>query len=265
MYGTAWKKEKTTDLVKLAVKVGFTAIDTANQLRHYDEARVGEALLAVYKNGIKREDLFIQTKFTPLDGQGNTPPYDPRAGLTSQVEQSFESSLKHLHTDVIDSYVLHGPYGQYGLTDEDWEVWTAIERLYNEGKVRMIGISNVNSKQLSMLCQKAKVKPMMVQNRCYASRGWDAAVREVCREHNIIYQGFSLLTANTAVFTTDTMRDIMQKTGGTVAQIVFRFAMDVGMLPLTGTTDEQHMREDLSARNLKLSPEDIAAIEHLYS
>lgn len=84
MYGTAWKKDKTTGLVQMAVEAGFTAIDTANQLKHYDEARVGEALLNLYKKGVKRESLFLQTKFTSLDGQDNRLPYDAAADLTTQ-------------------------------------------------------------------------------------------------------------------------------------------------------------------------------------
>lgn len=69
MYGTAWKKDSTTRLVLQAVEAGFTAIDTANQLIHYDEARVGEALLTLAKKGITRDQLFLQTKFTPVNGQ----------------------------------------------------------------------------------------------------------------------------------------------------------------------------------------------------
>ena len=130
MYGTAWKKEATIQLVQLAVEAGFTAIDTANQLIHYQEALVGEALLALAKQGVARDRLFLQTKFTPTNGQDHRTPYDASATLTTQVTQSFDSSLTHLHTDYLDSYVLHGPYQRRGLGDADWEVWAAIEGLY---------------------------------------------------------------------------------------------------------------------------------------
>src|SRR5712691_5777330 len=152
MYGTAWKKEATTRLVQSAVAAGFTAIDTANQLIHYQEALVGEALQALTKQGIARDRLFLQTKFTPVNGQDHRTPYDASADLTTQVKQSMDSSLKHLHTEYVDSYVLHGPYSRQGLGASDWEVWTAIEALYNSGKTRMIGISNVNAEQLNQLC-----------------------------------------------------------------------------------------------------------------
>ena len=199
MYGTAWKKDATSRLVQLAVTSGFKAIDTANQLIHYDEALVGDALRALEKKGIGREKLFLQTKFTSINGQDHRTPYDATANLKTQVKQSMDSSLAHLHTDYLDSYVLHGPYSRQGLGAEDWEIWATMEELYKAGKTRMIGISNVTADQLNKLCAKATVKPMMVQNRCYATMGWDQEVREICRNNNLIYQGFSLLTANSKV------------------------------------------------------------------
>jgi diketogulonate reductase-like aldo/keto reductase len=261
MYGTAWKKEATTQLVLQAVEAGFTAIDTANQIIHYDEARVGEALLTLAKQGIARDKLFLQTKFTPANGQDHRTPYDPKADLTAQVNQSFASSLSHLRTEYLDSYVLHGPYQRYGLGDADWEVWAAIEALYESGKTKMIGISNVTAEQLRQLCARAKHKPMVVQNRCYAAFGWDREVREVCRAHGIIYQGFSLLTANRAVFMEPDIRAMATRYKAGSAQIVFRFAMQIGMLPLTGTTDPQHMKEDLAVRQFTLTPDEVQRIE----
>jgi len=261
MYGTAWKKEATTQLVQQAVAAGFTAIDTANQLIHYQEALVGEALLALAKQGTKRESLFLQTKFTPVNGQDHRTPYDVKADLTTQVKQSFDSSLSHLHTDYLDSYVLHGPYSRYGLGAADWEVWAAIEGIYESGKTKMVGISNVSAEQLTQLCAKAKHKPMMVQNRCYAALGWDKEVREICRTHGIIYQGFSLLTANRGVLVEPEVRAIAQRFQTGVAQVIFRFAMQIGMLPLTGTTNQQHMKEDLTAEQFTLTQEDLQRIE----
>jgi diketogulonate reductase-like aldo/keto reductase len=261
MYGTAWKEDATAHLVQLAVTSGFTAIDTANQLIHYREALVGEALLALDKQGVKRDALFLQTKFTPVNGQDHRTPYDASADLTTQVQQSFDSSLTHLHTDYVDSYVLHGPYSRWGLGESDREVWAAMEELYQSGKTKMIGISNVTASQLTQLCDEARIKPMVVQNRCYAARGWDREVREICQAHGIIYQGFSLLTANRDVMADPDIRAIAIRLGTGPAQVVFRFAMQIGMLPLTGTTSEQHMKDDLQAEQLALLPEEIQLIE----
>ncbi|HTL60778.1 MAG TPA: aldo/keto reductase [Nitrospira sp.] len=261
MYGTAWKKEATTDLVLEAVKAGFKAIDTANQLIHYDEGRVGEALVLLAQQGVGREHLFLQTKFTPLNGQDHRTPYDRTASVGMQVRQSFESSLAHLHTDHLDSYVLHGPYYRGGLGPEDWEVWAAIESLYAEGRTKMIGVSNVSAAQLALLCERAAHRPMIVQNRCYAAFGWDRAVRELCRTHGIVYQGFSLLTANREVFLDPTIRAIAETYNTGVAQVIFRFAMQIGMVPLTGTSNSRHMVEDLQVDRFTLTPVELEHIE----
>ncbi len=261
MYGTAWKKEATAPLVLQAVQAGFRALDTANQLIHYEEARVGEALATLARQGITRDQLFLQTKYTSANGQDHRTPYDVKADLTTQVRQSFDSSLAHLQTDYLDSYVLHGPQYRRGLGAEDWEVWTAMEQLYEAKKVRMIGVSNVSADQLTLLCEKATHKPMVVQNRCYAAFGWDQDVRAICRTHHLVYQGFSLLTANREVFADPDIRAMAARYGMGLAQLVFRFAMQIGMLPLTGTTNPQHMSEALESERFTLAPEDLHRIE----
>ena len=261
MYGTAWKKEATRPLVLLAVESGFKAIDTANQLIHYDEALVGEALQTLQKQGIQRDALFLQTKFTPAEGQDHRTPYDPSADLTTQVNQSFASSLTHLVTDYVDSYVLHAPYSRRGLGEADWEVWSAMEAIYQSGKIRMIGVSNITAGQLTLLCDRANHKPMVVQNRCYAALAWDKEVREICQTHGIIYQGFSLLTANRQVLAAPEVQQIARRVHATPAQIIFRFAIQIGMLPLTGSTSRQHMIEDLQAEQFMLSSDEVEQME----
>jgi len=262
-YGTAWKEERTEALTALALRAGFTAIDTANQRRHYHEAGVGAAVEAFLAAGGRREELFLQTKFTYVGGQDHRLPYDPRAPYTAQVEQSFASSLSHLGVSYVDSYVLHGPEGGHGLTQGDAETWQAMEALQRTGKARLIGVSNVSLRQLEMLFRGAAVKPAFVQNRCFARDGWDADVRTFCGEHGIAYQGFSLLTANARALSSAAVADIARRAGCTVPQVVFRFATQVGMIALTGTTSEAHMGEDLAAFDFELTPADIAAIERV--
>jgi diketogulonate reductase-like aldo/keto reductase len=261
IYGTAWKKDATARLVQLAVASGFRAIDTANQPVHYNESLVGEALQALGKQGITREMLFLQTKFTPVDGHDHRVPYDASADLTTQVSQSFESSLTHLGTDYVDSYLLHGPYSRRGLGTEDWEVWAALEGIARSGRAKMIGISNVSAGQLTQLCERAAVKPMVVQNRCYAALGWDHDVRALCNAHGIIYQGFSLLTANQEILDHPAILAMAKRLGTGPLQVIFCFAQHIGILPLTGTTSGQHMKEDLQVDHLELSPDDVTLIE----
>jgi diketogulonate reductase-like aldo/keto reductase len=262
LYGTAWKEERTRPLTELALREGFRGIDTANQRRHYHEAGVGEAVGAAVAGGlVRRNELFLQTKFTSLGGQDHRLPYDPKARVAAQVEQSFARSLEHLGTEAIDSYVLHGPSRRFGLAAEDWEAWRAMEAIHATGRARLLGVSNVSLEQLQLLCRDARVRPRFVQNRCFASQGWDRGVRQFCTANGIIYQGFSLLTANRAELGRPQMSQIAQRHGKTVHQVVFRFALDVGMIPLTGTTDAAHMREDLGVFDFRLEPAEVALIE----
>jgi len=264
VYGTAWKELETERLTRLALEAGFRGIDTANQRRHYHEAGVGAALARAFAQGlVTREQLFIQTKFTSVGGQDHRLPYDPRADDATQVRQSFARSLEHLGVERIDSYVLHGPSGGIGLNASDLAVWAAMEALHAAGQTRFIGVSNVGLDQLELLCERARTPPSFVQNRCFARNGWDAEIRAFCRERGLVYQGFSLLTANIAHLRTPAFAEIVRRVGRTPAQVVFRFALQVGMQPLTGTKDPTHMREDLGMYDFALSPEDMRRVEDI--
>jgi diketogulonate reductase-like aldo/keto reductase len=106
-------------------------------------------------------------------------------------------------------------------------------------------------------------RPAFVQNRCFARTGWDRQVRAFCNERGIIYQGFSLLTANPEVLRHPLVGALASHHKVTAAQVIFRFAQQVGMLPLTGTSDPTHMRQDLASREFDLSAADVQAIESL--
>ncbi len=264
LYGTAWKEDRTPALTELALRMGFRGIDTANQRRHYFEEGVGAGLAAAYSAGIvKRSDLFLQTKFTHQAGQDHRLPYDPEAALATQVAQSLASSLEHLGTDYVDSFVLHGPSSGYGWTDGDAEVWNAMVKERDAGRTRLLGVSNVSLRHLQQMLAAHPDIPAFVQNRCFARFGWDRNVRLLCAEKKIAYQGFSLLTANPEVLGHPRVTNLANRLQATASQVVFRFARAVGMLPLTGTSSVTHMKQDLASRELPLSAEDVRWIESL--
>ncbi|MGA7217582.1 MAG: aldo/keto reductase [Candidatus Sulfotelmatobacter sp.] len=264
LYGTAWKEERTPALVELALRAGFRGIDTANQRRHYFEAGVGRGLAAAYRAGVAtRTDLFLQTKFTYWPGQDHRLPYDPAASLSVQVAQSLAGSLEHLGTDYVDSFVLHGPSSGYDWADADSEVWEAMRKERDAGRARLLGVSNVSSQHLEQMAEVRDEAPAFVQNRCYARLGWDREIRAFCRERQIVYQGFSLLTANVDVLRHPIVTRIAAGAGATPAQVVFAFARAVEILPLTGTANAEHMKQDLESVGLVLSDEAVRTIESL--
>jgi diketogulonate reductase-like aldo/keto reductase len=264
LYGTAWKEERTPALVELALREGFRGIDTANQRRHYSEEGVGQGLAAAYSAGVVvRADVFLQTKFTYQRGQDHRLPYDPAASLSEQVAQSLVSSLAHLKTNYVDSFVLHGPSSGYDWTEDDAEVWEAMRKERNAGRTRLLGVSNASLAHLEQMAAQHAEMPAFVQNRCYARLGWDRDVRLFCRERKIVYQGFSLLTANVEVLRHPLVTGLAVRADVTPAQVVFAFARAVGMLPLTGTSNPEHMKQDLASRDLTLSPDAVRTIESL--
>lgn len=262
MYGTAWKKDQTARLVEKAVRYGFSGIDTACQPKHYHEAGVGEALAALQAQGLRRENIFLQTKFTPLAGQDpDRVPYHPDAPLPEQVAQSFATTQKNLGTDHVDSLVLHSPLSRW---DQLLIVWRAMEAIHDRGGARQLGISNCYDPVLfQRLHQEARVKPSVLQNRFYADTGYDKELRAFCRERGIVYQSFWTLTANPHILQSRVVQDLARKHQRSAEQIFFRFLTQIGIVPLTGTTSDQHMQDDLSIFDFKIEAESLPGFEEL--
>ena len=191
LYGTAWKENRTPALTELALRMGFRGIDTANQRRHYFEAGVGEGLAAAYRAGVvTRGDLFLQSKFTYRSGQ-DLAAVRPCGRPFHSSGSVAGSSLEHLGTGYVDSYILHGPASGYGWTADDSQVWDAMTKERDSGRARLLGVSNVSLRHLEQVTTVHAEAPSFVQNRCLA-RVWDRNVRLFCRDRKIIYQGFSL-------------------------------------------------------------------------
>jgi diketogulonate reductase-like aldo/keto reductase len=260
IYGTAWKKERTAKLVEQAIDLGFRGIDTACQPKHYHEAGVGEGISACINRGlVTRPELYLQTKFTSLDGQDpQRIPYDPKASLSQQVAQSFQVSLKDLQTTYLDCLVLHSPMPNHQQT---MEVWQAMGAIIKSGGIKQLGISNCYELEtLEALYQSAEIKPVIIQNRFYANTGYDRAIRAFCKEHGIIYQSFWTLTANPQVFADNSVQSKATKYGRSAAQVFLRYLSKIGIVPLTGTTSVSHMLEGLSIFDFELNSEECDTI-----
>jgi len=262
VYGTAWKKERTEALVMQAVKAGFRGIDTACQPKHYFEPGVGDALAALAAEGIGRDELYVQTKFSPIDGQDPMKiPYDPNIGLSEQVEQSFAASLRNLRSDYLDSLVLHSPLFPFARLQE---VWQSMESIALQGGALQIGISNCyDLGTLQRLYAEAKVKPAVLQNRFYADMDYDVELRRFCDANAIVYQSFWSLTANPHLLGSDPVIRTAMQLHKTPPQIFYAYLIAKGIVPLDGTTSAEHMQEDLEVFDITLPTETIAALDAL--
>ncbi len=255
LYGTAWKEERTAALVGTGAARGVSRDRYRQPAPALLGSRRGRRLGAAYRAGIvARADLFLQTKFTYQRGQDHRLPYDPAASLTVQVAQSMASSLEHLGTDYVDSYVLHGP-ADFEWSEADGEVWEAMRKERDAGRTRLLGVSNVSLRHLQQMEAAGAELPAFVQNRCFARLGWDREVRTFCNQRKITYQGFSLLTANPEVIAHPPLIELAAELKATPAQVIFSFARAVGMLPLTGTSSAEHMKQDLASVKLELPSE----------
>lgn len=262
IYGTAWKKERTSELVALAIKNGFRGVDTACQPKHYAEPLVGQAIKEAIESGLQRKELFIQTKFTPINGQDpQRIPYDPRSTLEEQLAHSFKVSQQNLNVDVIDSYLLHSPLFPHS---DLMQVWRAMEKLYDNGSVRQLGISNIyDLPWLERLYEDARVKPAVVQNRFYRESGYDSALRTWCDERKIVYQGFWTLTANPHLLGSREVFEICRKYTIEPPQVLYAYLSQNSIVPLNGTSSQDHMQQDLGALDLHFTPEEISSITAL--
>lgn len=263
VYGTAWKKEETARLVEEAVTTGFRFIDTACQPKHYNEAGVGEGWYrAALKLGIDRSEMYLQTKFTPINGQDpNRIPYDEQATLTEQVKQSLNASLKNLNTDYLDALVLHSPLHRF---EDTLAVWRQFEKFVDEEKVKVLGISNCyDLRTFQALYEEARHKPKVLQNRFYAESSFDTGIRQFCKEKGILYQSFWTLTASRHALATPEVKAIAATKQLTPQTLMYAFMMALGHTPLSGTTSNVHMAEDVAIMERIVGGEKIFTDEEL--
>ncbi|CEI63957.1 hypothetical protein FVEN_g9247 [Fusarium venenatum] len=247
IYGTAWKKEESADLVHTALRYGFRGVDTAGQPKHYNEEGVGQGVQRAIRDGIiKREGLFIQTKYSPPANQNENAPYDFDAPIVDQVHQSVQSSLKYFTIEgeepYFDCVLLHT---HLRTTDETITAWKTLET-YVPRQIRNLGISNTKLPDLQALNDTVTVKPSIVQNSFHPDTNFDVELRAYCRRQNIAFQSFWTITSNPKLVVSKPVRVIAQKAG--VAPVAAHYALILcleGIAVLDGTTKESHMKDDL--------------------
>lgn len=238
------KEEERISCVRTAVETGYRLFDTAATCQ--DEQAVGTALRQAVEDGlVKREELFLTAKLSLQDvGEGRT-------------EAAFEETLKKLQTDYVDLYLIHQPYGDY------YGAWRIMERLYREGRVRAIGVSNFSPERLMDLCLNSEIGPMVNQIELHPFYHQDAAIRTM-RGLEVCPQAWAPLCEGMRnIFSNKTLEKIGKKYGKSAAQTALRWNVDRQVGVVTRSRNPEHIREDFDIWDFHLSEADRKAIDEM--
>lgn len=231
--------KEVKDAIYHALEAGYRHIDTASF--YGNEEGVGHA---VRTGGVAREEIFVTTKVWNDDhGYGRT-------------IEAFENSLSKLKLDYIDLYLIHWPVpGKYLST------WKALEKLYEDGKVRAIGVCNCLEHHLGHIIENGKILPMVLQNE-FHPRLVQQSLIDFCREKGIQYEGWSPLMRG-AILENKTLTKLAQRYGKTVAQIVVRWDLQKGVVTIPKSVHRDRIFENADVFDFTLSEDDMKLIDSL--
>lgn len=231
--------------VKEALLAGYRHIDTAEF--YANEESVGKALA---ESGISRDEVFVTTKL-----------WNTNQGYDSALRH-FDMSAKKLGLDTVDLYLIHWPMAKDFVADYPktlLDTWRAFERLYEEGRVRAIGVCNCLKHHLKVIIDNSKVAPMVNQIEFHAGLVQKEA-EEFSKHNGVVVEAWAPLCRGRA-FGNPVLESIAAKHGKTQAQVLVRWCLDKGVLPLPKSVTPSRIRENIDVFDFALSADEIAAIE----
>ncbi len=247
-FGT-WKTpaEQATASVLHALEAGYRHIDTATA--YNNEAAVGTAIAS---SGIPREEIFLTSKL-----------WNPHQGYQSTLD-AFERSLERLQTAYLDLYLIHWPHDRKYF--DNWqemnrETWRAFEKLYRDGRIKAIGVSNFRPHHLENLLDGCEIAPMVDQVEVHPGMPQDE-ILAFCKEHQIVVEGWSPL-ATGKIFSVPTMQEMAQKYGKTVAQLCLRWCIQRSVIPLPKSVTPSRIVENTQIFDFQLEQDDVDRISGL--
>lgn len=232
---------KSADVIRTAIEAGYRYFDTASF--YGTETYLAEA---VRESGISRDEIFIASKLWKTEmGYDN-------------VKKAFGRTLENLETDYLDLYLIHWPLPEPGYKEWkqlDKETWRAMEELYQEGKIRAIGLSNFLPHHIENILEDCTVRPAVDQIEYHPGYSQEAAV-QYCKERDILVQAWSPI-GRQRVLTEPLVQELAEKYGVSPARICLKFAVQRGIIPLPKSSSMERMKENLDLYSFELEQEDI--------
>lgn len=227
--------EEVSDVVLHALNVGYRSIDTAQF--YENESGVGKA---IQKSDVPREDLFITTKV-----------WNSHHGYDKTL-QAFEESMEKLDLDYLDLYLIHWPTPMY---DRYVETYQALEKLYKDGRVKAIGVSNFHIEHLQRLLDECDVKPTVNQIECHPYLQ-QKEVKAFCKQHDIFIESWSPL-ARGGVLKDNVINNIAEKYEKTAAQTILRWHIQENSIVIPKSVTPSRIRENIQVFDFELTDEEM--------
>ncbi|MBM5596074.1 aldo/keto reductase [Listeria seeligeri] len=231
--------DEAVNSVKWAIEAGYVSIDTAAAYKN--EEGVGQA---IKESGVKREDLFVTTKL-----------WNAEQGYESTLA-AFDESLRKLELDYVDLYLIHWP-----VKGKFKDTWRAFEKLYNDKRVRAIGVCNFHEHHLKELMEDAEIAPMVNQIELHPELTQEP-LRSYCAEHNIVVEAWSPL-GNGKLLDNAEIKAIAEAHGKSVAQVILRWDLQIGVVTIPKSVHQERIIQNADIFDFELTEDEVAKISAL--